>query len=43
MRIFYQDQITDITQARIDGSFDFEDGRLQFGVETRDGDVAKGI
>ena len=35
MRIFYQDQITDITQARIDGAFEFEDGRLQFGVETR--------
>ncbi len=35
MRIFYQDQITDITQARIEGSLDFEEGRLQFGVETR--------
>ena len=35
MRIFYQDQVTDITQARLDGTFGFEDGRLQFGVETR--------
>jgi TonB-dependent receptor len=35
MRIFYQDQITDITQARFDGTLEFEDGRLQFGVETR--------
>jgi TonB-dependent receptor len=35
MRIFYQDQITDITQARFDGTLEFDDGRLQFGVETR--------
>lgn len=41
MRIFYQDQITDITQARIDGAFQFEDGRLQFGVETRAMDMSQ--
>jgi TonB-dependent receptor len=35
MRVFYQDQVTDITQARLDGSLDFENGRFQFGVETR--------
>jgi TonB-dependent receptor len=35
MRIFYQDQITDITQARIDGSLELEEGRFQFGIETR--------
>ena len=35
MRIFYQDQVTDITQARLDGTFKFEDGTFQFGVETR--------
>jgi TonB-dependent receptor len=35
MRIFYQDQITDITQARLDGSVNFENGALMFGVETR--------
>jgi TonB-dependent receptor len=35
MRIFYQDQVTDITQARLDGGFEFEDGKFQFGVETR--------
>ncbi len=36
MRINYQDQVTNITQARLDGTLDFEDsGRLSFGVETR--------
>jgi TonB-dependent receptor len=35
MRIFYQDQVTDITQARVDGAFALEDGKVQFGVETR--------
>ena len=35
MRINYQDQSTDLQQARLDGAFDFGDGRFQFGVETR--------
>jgi TonB-dependent receptor len=36
LQIFYQDQVTDITQARIDGQVDFEDtGAFMFGVETR--------
>ncbi len=36
MRIFYNDQVTEITQARIDGELEFDNGRFQFGVETRD-------
>jgi TonB-dependent receptor len=35
MRINYQDQQTDLTQARLDGTLEFDDGRFQFGVETR--------
>jgi TonB-dependent receptor len=36
LRINYQEQTSDITQARIDGNLKFEnDSRLQFGVETR--------
>ena len=36
LQIFYQDQTTDITQARVDGELGFGDnGALQFGVETR--------
>jgi TonB-dependent receptor len=43
MRIFYQDQVTKIKQARLDAGLDFdgnkrslfEAGRFQFGVETR--------
>ena len=36
LRINYQDQVTDITQIRLDGEFKFEDsGSLQFGIETR--------
>jgi TonB-dependent receptor len=36
LRINYQDQVTDITQARLDGVLEFEDsGSLQFGIETR--------
>lgn len=34
-RIFYAAQTTDITQVKIDGSFEFEDGRFDFGVESR--------
>ncbi|GFE82205.1 TonB-dependent receptor [Steroidobacter agaridevorans] len=36
LRINYQEQVSDITQARIDGNLKFEnDSRVQFGVETR--------
>ena len=35
LRINYQAQTTDITQARLDGGLDFDTGRMQFGVETR--------
>ncbi|HEU4603313.1 MAG TPA: TonB-dependent receptor [Steroidobacteraceae bacterium] len=36
MRLNYQAQETEIKQARLDGTLDFSnDGRLQFGVETR--------
>ncbi len=35
MRINYQDQATDLQQARLDGTLEFGDGRFQFGVETR--------
>lgn len=36
LRINYQDQTSDITQARLDGNLKFDNGnRVQFGVETR--------
>jgi TonB-dependent receptor len=35
LRINFQEQKTDITQARLDSALDFDNGRLQFGVETR--------
>jgi TonB-dependent receptor len=36
LRINYQEQVSDITQARIDGNLDFDNGnRVQFGIETR--------
>ncbi|HEY4368911.1 MAG TPA: TonB-dependent receptor [Steroidobacteraceae bacterium] len=35
LRIAYQDQVTEIKQGRLDGALDFDNGRLQFGVETR--------
>jgi TonB-dependent receptor len=35
LRINYQDQETDLTQARLDGALEFDNGRFQFGVETR--------
>jgi TonB-dependent receptor len=35
MRIYYNDQITDVKQGRIDAGLDFDNGRFQFGVETR--------
>lgn len=36
LRINYEEQVSDITQARIDGNLKFDNGsRVQFGVETR--------
>ena len=35
LRINYEAQETDITQARLDGQLEFDTSRLQFGVETR--------
>jgi TonB-dependent receptor len=35
LRINYQDQVTEIKQARLDGALKFDNGRFQFGVETR--------
>jgi TonB-dependent receptor len=35
LRVNFQEQETDITQARLDGALDFDNGRLQFGIETR--------
>lgn len=34
-RIFYAAQTTDVTQYKLDGRFEFEDGRFDFGIETR--------
>lgn len=34
-RIWYAEQQTDLTQARLDGTLEFDDGRFDFGVETR--------
>ncbi len=36
LRIFYQDQATDLLQARLDGALEFDEGRFQFGMETRE-------
>jgi TonB-dependent receptor len=49
MRVFYQDQTTEIKQGRIDAGLDFdsggkslfEGGRFQFGVETRAMDMGQ--
>ena len=35
LRIAYQDQTTDIMQARLDGKLKFENGSIAFGIETR--------
>ena len=36
LRINYQGQETDLQQARLDGALEFDEGRFQFGVETRE-------
>jgi TonB-dependent receptor len=38
-RINFQEQVTDVEQLRLDGALEFDEGRLQFGVETRDMDM----
>lgn len=35
LRVNYQEQTTDITQGRLDGALEFDNGRFQFGVEAR--------
>ncbi|TVZ37723.1 TonB-dependent receptor [Alteromonadaceae bacterium 2753L.S.0a.02] len=35
VRVFYNAQETEITQVQLDGAFDFDSGRLDFGVESR--------
>jgi TonB-dependent receptor len=35
-RINVQQQTTEVTQARLDGTLDFDNGRFQFGVESRE-------
>jgi len=35
-RVWYASQQTDITQIKIDGSWEFDNGRFDFGVENRD-------
>ncbi|MGH8193598.1 MAG: TonB-dependent receptor [Woeseiaceae bacterium] len=40
-RIWYAAQTTDITQTRLDGSWFFDDGRFDFGIESRAMDTAQ--
>jgi TonB-dependent receptor len=35
VRVFYASQVTDVTQVRLDGSLEFDNGRFDFGVEKR--------
>ncbi|WP_045858297.1 TonB-dependent receptor [Teredinibacter purpureus] len=35
VRVFYAAQTTDLTQMKLDGSFEFDNGRFDFGVESR--------
>lgn len=36
MRVWSAEQISDVTQAKIDASWEFEDGRFDFGIERRE-------
>ena len=36
MRINYQRQVSEIKQGRLDGALEFDNGRFQFGVDTRE-------
>lgn len=35
VRVFYNAQMTDITQVKLDGVLEFDNGRFDFGIETR--------
>ena len=39
LRLAFQEQTTEIDQLRLDSALEFEEGRLQFGVETREMDM----
>jgi TonB-dependent receptor len=39
MRLAYEEQTTEVDQLRLDSSLEFDEGRLQFGVETREMDM----
>jgi TonB-dependent receptor len=41
LRVSYQEQVTEIDQLRLDGTLEFDEGRLQFGVETREMDMTQ--
>ncbi len=34
LRIYYQSQVTEVKEGRVDGQWDFDNGRFQFGVDT---------
>jgi len=34
LRIYYQKQVTEIKEGRVDGTWDFDNGRFQFGVDS---------
>ncbi|MGL0788073.1 TonB-dependent receptor [Xanthomonas translucens] len=34
LRIYYQSQVTEVKEGRVDGQFDFDNGRFQFGVDS---------
>ncbi|MEH6548804.1 MAG: TonB-dependent receptor [Pseudomonadales bacterium] len=36
VRVFYADQTTEITQFKIDGSFAFDNGQFDFGIDSRE-------
>ncbi|MDP5132726.1 MAG: TonB-dependent receptor [Paraglaciecola sp.] len=39
MRSYYSSQANDITQIKLDGSIEFDEGRFDFGVETRSSEM----
>ena len=34
LRIYYQSKVTEVKEGRVDGQFDFDNGRFQFGVDS---------
>jgi TonB-dependent receptor len=40
VRVFYAAQVTDTQQFRVDGSFEFDNGKFDFGVESRSTEMA---